>query len=130
MTFALPANHICDQLVGPFYDTAGLIRWWGVSKHAVTKAASTGTVIACQRDGGGWVYPTWQFTNETGTVHPDLLTLWLILRATGDPWTCALWLRAPQGQLCNRTIADWIIDGNPLDDVLPLARAAANTWGR
>lgn len=85
MTSALPTSHICDHLVGPYYDTAGLTQWWGGNKQAITKAASTGTVIACQLDEGGWVYPTWQFTDDAGTMHPDLLTLWSILRATGDP---------------------------------------------
>ncbi|WP_186626586.1 hypothetical protein [Rhodococcus sp. BP22] len=79
MTSALPTSHIYDQLVGPFYDTAGLTQWWGLSRQAIAKAAAAGTVIACQLDGGGWVYPTWQFT-ESGTVHPDLLTLWSTLR--------------------------------------------------
>ncbi|MBF0662195.1 MULTISPECIES: hypothetical protein [unclassified Rhodococcus (in: high G+C Gram-positive bacteria)] len=125
MTAALP--HVYDQLIGPFYDTAGLTQWWGVSRQAVNKAVATGSVIACQLDGGGWVYPTWQFT-DTGTVHPHLLTLWRTLRDAADPWTCAVWLRSPQPELDDRTAADWIVDGHPLDAALELARADAQRW--
>ena len=38
MTAALPVSHGYDQLVGPFYYTAGLTQWWGVSRQAISKA--------------------------------------------------------------------------------------------
>ncbi|MDV6305359.1 hypothetical protein R3P93_22575 [Rhodococcus cerastii] len=31
MVAALPTSHPYDRLVGPFYDTAGLTKWLGVS---------------------------------------------------------------------------------------------------
>ncbi|ORI18336.1 hypothetical protein [Rhodococcus sp. 1168] len=127
MTSALPTSHIYDQLVGPFYDTAGLTKWCGVSRQTIAKAASTGTVIACQLDGGGWVYSTWQFT-ESGTVHPDLLALWSTLRMSGDPWTCAAWLRSPQAGLDDRSAVRWVEEGRPVEDVLELARADMRRW--
>ena len=127
MAAALPTIHISDRLVGPFYDTTGLAQWRGVSRQAINKAVAAGTVIACQRDGGQWVYPTWQFT-DTRTVHPHLITLWSTLRGAADPWTCAIWLRSPQPQLGDRSAADWVIDGQPLDPALMLARADAQRW--
>ena len=127
MTSALPTSHIYDQLVGPFYDTSGLTQWWGVSRQAVAKASSTGTLIACRLDGGGWVYPTWQFT-DSGTVYPDLLTLWSTLRAAADAWTCATWLRSPLADLDVRCAAQWVAEGRPIEPVLELARADARRW--
>lgn len=127
MISALPTSHIYDQLVGPFCDTDGLTQRWGLSRHAIAKAASIGTVIGCQLDGGRWVYPTWQFT-ESGTVHPDLLTLWSTLRASGDPWTCAAWLRSPQSGLDERSAVCWVEEGRPVEDVLELARANVRRW--
>lgn len=62
MVAALPASHVHDQLVGPFYDTKGLTQWWGKSRQAVNKAVAACAVIACRFDAGHWVYPTWQFT--------------------------------------------------------------------
>ncbi|WP_137723124.1 hypothetical protein [Prescottella subtropica] len=127
MISALPASGVYDQLVGPFYDTAGLTRWRGVSRQAVNKAVTAGTVIACRLDDGQWVYPTWQFTPE-GTVAPHLITLWKTLRAAADPWTCAVWLRTPQPGLDGVAAVDWIADGHPVDPVLALARADAQRW--
>lgn len=127
MAAALPTIHIYDQLVGPFYDTAGLTQWRGVSRQAINKAVAAGTVIACQLEGSGWVYPTWQFT-DSQTVHPHLITLWQTLRESADPWTCAVWLRSPQEELGDRSAVDWIIDGRPVDTALELARADAQRW--
>ena len=127
MAACLPTTHVYDQLVGPFYDTAGLTQWRGMSRQAIHKAAAANNLIACQLEGGQWVYPTWQFT-DTGSVRPDLITLWKTLRAAADPWTCAIWLRSPQPELDDRTAADWIIDGHPLGTALELARADAQRW--
>ncbi|PZU04715.1 MAG: hypothetical protein DI630_00955 [Gordonia sp. (in: high G+C Gram-positive bacteria)] len=127
MAAALPSSHIYDQLIGPFYDTSGLTQWWGVSRQAVAKSVAAGTIIACRLDGGGWVYPTWQFT-DSGTVHPDLITLWSTLRGAADPWTCATWLRSPQSDLDDRTAVDWVVAGHPLEPALKLARADAQRW--
>lgn len=127
MTAALPTVGVYDKLVGPFYDTAGLTQWRGVSRQAIHKAVAAGTVIACQLDGGRWVYPTWQFT-DSRTTHPHLAALWSTLRATADPWNCAIWLRTPQPELGDRSAVDWVTEGHPLGPVLELARADAHRW--
>ncbi|BBE48934.1 MULTISPECIES: hypothetical protein [Rhodococcus] len=127
MTAALPSSHVYDHLVGPFYDTTGLTQWRGVSRQAINRAVSAGTVIACRLDGGQWGYPTWQFT-DSQTVHPHLIALWQTLRESADPWTCAIWLRSPQEELGDRSAADWITSGHPVDPALELARADAQRW--
>nr|WP_197523653.1 hypothetical protein [Rhodococcus sp. 008] len=40
MAAAPPTNHVCDQLIGPFYDTTGLTLWWGVSRQVVDTAVA------------------------------------------------------------------------------------------
>jgi len=127
MAAALPTGHFYDRLVGPFYDTSGLTQWRGVSSPVINEAAAAGNLIACQLDGGQWVYPIWQFT-EARTVHPHLITLWQTLRESADPWTCAIWLRSPQEEFGDRSAADWITDGHSVDTALVLARAAAQRW--
>lgn len=127
MAAALPTTHVYDQLVGPFYDTAGLTSWRGISRQAVNKSVAVGSVIACRLDDGQWVYPTWQFT-DAGTVHPRLITLWKALRSAADPWTCAVWLRSPQAELGDRSAADWVTSGHPVEVALELARADAARW--
>ncbi|MBV6755462.1 MULTISPECIES: hypothetical protein [Rhodococcus] len=127
MAAALPTTHVYDLLVGPFYDTGGLTRWWGISRQAVNKAVAAGTVIACRLDDGQWVYPTWQFT-DARTVHPHLIALWKALRTAADPWTCAVWLRSPQPELGDRTAVDWVTTGRSVEEPLALARADAERW--
>lgn len=127
MSAALPTSHVYDQIVGPFYDTAGLTRWWNISRQAVSKKVAANTLIACQLDDGQWVYPVWQFTGS-GTAHPALIEVWRVLRAAADPWTCAMWLRAPQEMLGGKTAADWLTADNPAEPVLVAARADAQRW--
>ncbi|RZL76975.1 MAG: hypothetical protein EOP32_26730 [Rhodococcus sp. (in: high G+C Gram-positive bacteria)] len=127
MSAALPTHHVYDQVVGPFYDTAGLTRWWKVSRQAVSKKVATNAVIACQLEEGHWVYPVWQFTSS-GTVDPTLMQVWRVLRAGADPWTCALWLRAPQDALGGKTASGWLTEGGRVDPVLTAARADVQRW--
>lgn len=124
---ALPTINFYEQLVGPFYDTASLALWRGVTRQAIDKAVSAGAVIACRVESGQWVYPMWQFT-ETRTVHPHLISLWSVLRTAGDPWTCAVWLRSPQSEFGDRSAVDWISEGRPVDAVLAIARVDAQRW--
>ena len=127
MTAALPTHHVYDQIVGPFYDTAGLTRWWNVSRQAVSKKVAANTLIACRLEEGQWVYPVWQFTSS-GTVHPALVQVWRILRAAADPWTCAMWLRAPQDALGGQTAVQWLTDDGSVEPVTTAARADAQRW--
>lgn len=127
MSAALPSAHVYDRVVGPFYDTAGLTRWWRVSRQAVSKKVATNAVIACRLEDGQWVYPTWQFT-DSGAVHPALVEVWRILRGGADAWTCALWLRTPQESLDGQCAADWLLADGPVDAVRAAARADAQRW--
>ncbi|WP_430332606.1 hypothetical protein [Rhodococcus sp. ACT016] len=127
MSAALPASHVYDRIVGPFYDTAGLTRWWRVSRQAVAKKVATNAVIACRLEDGQWVYPTWQFTGS-GAVHPALVEVWRLLRGAADAWTCALWLRTPQDGLDGTSAADWLLADGPVDPVRAAARADAQRW--
>ncbi|EHI41270.1 hypothetical protein OPAG_08092 [Rhodococcus opacus PD630] len=127
MSAALPTHHVYDQVVGPFYDTAGLTRWWKVSRQAVSKKVATNAVIACRLEEGQWVYPVWQFT-RSGTVRPDLVQVWRVLRSGADPWTGAMWLRAPQDALAGKSAVQWLTDNGSVDTVLTAARADVQRW--
>ncbi|MGF7120452.1 hypothetical protein [Rhodococcus sp. BE178] len=127
MSAALPTSHVYDQIVGPFYDTSGLTRWWRVSRQAVSKKVATNALIACRLDDGQWVYPVWQFT-AGGAAHPALVEVWRILRGAADAWTCALWLCTPQDALDGRSAADWLVSDGPVEPVRVAARADAQRW--
>lgn len=124
-----PSSDRTFDSFGPFYDTAGVARWWGVSSEELGEAVATGAVLACQLADGRWVYPVWQFTTER-IVNPSLLKLWKTLRiGDADPWTCLTWLQSAQLELGGRSATEWINDGLPLETPLTVARADATRWG-
>ncbi|MCF8611696.1 hypothetical protein L5G28_16240 [Gordonia sp. HY285] len=130
MVSALPTSNVYDQLGGPFYDTAGLTTWLGLSKQALAKRVKVGSVIACQLDDyrGTWVFPTWQFTDDR-TVLAGLSDVWRILcPAADDPWMALFWLRARHPALGGAAPVDWLIAGGDLATVVAEARNDAERW--
>lgn len=129
-----PVHLDLDEAVGPFYDTNGLSEWIGASRQALDGKRKRNSIIACQLEGGRWVYPTWQFDDE-GSPHQDLIAVWRTLRGpaerpNADPWTCALWLRSPHPELNDRTPADSLLSGGHRERVHVLARRDAARWAR
>ncbi len=126
MSAALPTSHVYDQIVGPFYDTAGLTRWWRVSRQAVSKKVATNAVIACRLDDGQWVYPTWQFT-DGGAVHRHSSRCGASCappRTHGWP-RCGCAPRRTGWTAGPRRLAP---GGGPIDPVRAVARADAQRW--
>ncbi|WP_182349059.1 hypothetical protein [Tomitella gaofuii] len=119
--------HPFDEAAGPFYDSAGLEKWFDISRQAIDKRVRAGKLIAAQLDGGRRVYPAWQFTPEA-QVHPALLPTWRILRAHGDPWTAILWLTTPNPTLDGDSAADWLTAGRDPKPVEAAARADSARW--
>lgn len=129
-----PAPSVLDDHVGPFYDTSGLRSWTGTSRQAIHAKVQRNRLISCQLEDGSWVYPVWQFDGR-GTAKPALVDVWRELRGPAehphaDPWTCALWMRAPHPDLDGMTPVEWIEDGRPAEAVLELARYDAARWAR
>jgi hypothetical protein len=128
MAAVLPTAEPYDSVCGPFYDTAGLVAWLGLSRQAVHHRAKAGLVLGCPTEDGRTVYPAWQFT-EDGTTIPHLAEVLGALRAgTDSPWTQALWLCAPAEELDGSTPAEWLAAGNDAAPVLVAARADAARW--
>jgi hypothetical protein len=128
MAAVLPTPEPYDSVCGPFYDTAGLVTWLGLSRQAVHHRAKAGLVLGCKTADGRTVYPAWQFTEEGATI-PYLAEVLGVLRAgTDSPWTHALWLGAPANDLDGSTPAEWLTAGNDPARVLAAARADAARW--
>jgi len=119
-----------EELVGPFYDTAGLRAWLGVSRQAVLERVKTHTLLGMQTGDRTWVYPAWQFRKTgNGETIPHLAEVLRILaKAIDDPWTWALWLQAPDEDLDGMTSAQWLESGRDPAPVLAEARADAARW--
>lgn len=130
MVSALPHSHVFDEIAGPFYDTAGLTRWLGITRQALHQKAVKHAILACPLADGGTVYPAWQFL-PNGTALPALTEVLTILReADDDPWMAALWLQAPSEPLDDHRPSSWLRDGRDPQRVLDMARDTAESWKR
>ena len=116
MAATLPvAAHPFDVELGPFYDTTGLSRWWGVSRQALADRVRRGTLLACRTADGHLVYPAFQFARD-GAVRPGIAeAVAVFARAGVDGWTAAVWLTTPSTAF----------DGDSAVDHLVVHRASA-----
>ena len=129
MVASLPTSHDFDGISGPFYDTAGLSRWLGISRQAVHQKVAKRTLLACpMANGGGNVYPVWQFLPNGATIPSLADVLRVLADGTDDSWMIALWMQAPSKLLEGDNASDWLRKGGDPQRVLSLARDIAARW--
>lgn len=123
----LPAEEMMTAKAGPFYETATLVEWLGVSKQLLCERVSKRELLAVQDSAGRSYYPDRQFA-EDGTVVPGLREV-LDALATGaqTPWTWALWLAGTSRALSGQTAGDALKNGDT-DLVLQAAWRDAARW--
>jgi hypothetical protein len=128
MAAVLPLGHVYDEISGPFYDTAGLTRWLGISRQALHQQVARHAVLACPLQDGGVVYPAWQFL-PNGTTIPALAEVLSALSdGTDDAWMIALWMQAPSEHLGGARPSEWLRDGGDPQQVLAMTRDVASRW--
>lgn len=110
MTATLPrAAHPLDVELGPFYDTAGLSGWWGVSRQALADRVRRGTLLACRTSDGHLVYPAFQFARD-GSVRPGIVdAVAVFARHRVDGWTAAVWLTTPSPAFDDHSAVDHLV---------------------
>lgn len=110
MTAALPrAAHPLDVELGPFYDTAGLSGWWGVSRQALADRVRRGTLLACRTADGHLVYPAFQFARD-GSVRPGIVdAVAVFARQRVDGWTAAVWFTTPSPAFDHGSAVDHLV---------------------
>ncbi len=128
MVAALPLGHPFDEVAGPFYDTAGLGRWLGVSRQAVHQRAARRAILGCPLADDTTVYPVWQFLDNGATLPGLAAVLAELAEGSDDAWMAALWLRASNEQLDGASPADWLGDGGETAPVIEAARRVAAGW--
>ena len=119
------------SLVGPFYDTAGVRGWLGITSVDLDERRAHHTILACSTADGRQIFPTWQFGAD-GKLLPGLRdVLETLAGGTDDEWTWALWLtsRVPS-QLDGKSAVQWLAEGQDSSRVLDLARRDALVWTR
>lgn len=119
-----------DDLVGPFYDADGVTGYLGLRADELAERIATNEIIWAPLANGTPVFPTWQF-DEDDRVPSGLLRVWQTLRRGADPWTAALWMRAPSPDLGGVTAVGYLAaDASParLEYVTMLADLDSERW--
>lgn len=111
-----------DEL-GPYYDTPGLTRRWGVSRQALKGRRERCTLLGVETDTGSILYPTWQFTPDLEVIPGLAHLLGALHDAAPDGFSKAVWLTAPQPALDGRTAVEWLGQTGDADRLVELARA-------
>ncbi len=121
------SSNIADK-AGPFFDTAGLVAWLGVSRQALDNRVRHRGLLACLSSDNVRLYPTWQFLHD-GTTVPGLRDVLRALNTgTRDSWTWALWMAGENPDLDGRTARDWLVDGGDPEPVIASAQRTAGQW--
>ena len=79
-------------------------------------------------DGGGVVYPTWQFLDSGATIPSLAEVLATLAEGTDDAWMIALWMRAPSENLDGGHPSEWLRKGRDPQRVIAMARQVASSW--
>lgn len=128
MAASLPASHRYDDISGPFYDTAGLVKWLGISRQAVHQKVAKHALLGCPTADGSTLFPTWQFLPNGATIPALAEVLAVLAEGTDDPWMIALWMQAPSALLDGHRASGWLRRGGDPQRVLTIARDTAARW--
>ena len=132
MLAALPSVHPLDQPLGPFYDTAGLVAWLGISRQALFDRVRRGTVLACRTADGHLVYPSLQF-GRNGAVRPGVQeAVGAFSRRGVDGWSVGAWLTTPSELFDGHSAVDYLVvhrsSPTAVSRVAAAAVADASQW--
>lgn len=126
MLAAVPWAHPWDAQIGPFYDTAGLTRYLGVSKQALADRVARRRLLAVMVD-GRMLYPARQFAGRQ--LIPGLAdTLAEFHGVPVDGWAIAAWLTTPAAALDGTTPLEWLTERRPAGAARTLAAEHAARW--
>jgi hypothetical protein len=106
MAASIPAVNELDDAVGPFYDTAGLVKWLGISKQGIAYKVENRSLLGVRSSDAHWLYPAYQFTDH-GELLPRLKEILdAIDPENSNPWSTAIWLNQPMEKLGGKTPAE------------------------
>lgn len=134
MLDAIPATHPFEEL-GPFYDTAGVSRWLGITRQALHQKVKAGQLLALTTGDGQRLYPAWQFAPDGRPLTGLVDVLRVLNPAAADAWTVAVWLTRPLETSGGRSAVDVMRSLKPVgprgpewDGLIAEAREDASRW--
>lgn len=117
------------KAIGERYDTTAVTDLLGVSRQALHKRSTNGTILGVPGKGTTW-FPTWQFDLAAREVRPVVARIIATFRdqlGTFDPLAIAAWATTRQDDdLDGSTPEDWVLTGRDEDQVVEAARRAAS----
>ncbi len=122
-----------SRIVGDRLDTTQVSRLLGITRQALAKRQSTGSLLGLPGDGTTW-YPTWQFDTNEARIRPEVRDLIGAFRDRlddVDPLAIAAWAATPQDEdLAGETPAQWLRAGRDPDQLRDAAERAASRLSR
>lgn len=116
-----------DEIVGPFYDSAGVALRLRVPNGTVQEQAGLHKLLGCLTAEGTLVFPTFQFGDGDLPLDGLANVLATMAEGTRDSWQVALWLRTPSKQLKGQSPHAMLVEGN-VEAVERLAQQTAARW--
>ena len=119
-----------DDLVGPFYDIAGVTGYLALRAGELAELIAVNEIIWAPLANGTPIFPAWQFDLDV-RVRSGLLRVWQTLRRGADPWTASLWMRAPAADLGGLTAVGYLAadaSDTRLEYVTMLADLDSERW--
>ena len=125
----LVAPYQWARIVGEKLDTATVAQLLGVTRQAINKRISAGSLIGVPGRGTTY-FPSWQFNFERGTIRPETRLIVSAFREQleeADPYLIMSWVRTPQDEdLEGLTPVQWIQKGKESERLVEAARRAAS----
>jgi hypothetical protein len=124
------APAVWRRAVGGLLTTGEVVRFLGISRQALHKRVTAGTLIGLPGRGTTY-FPAWQF-DEHGTIRPAVRQITgVFLEEMGrlDPHLIAGWAAAAQEDLDGLSPKEWLEKGNSDEQIVEAATRAAARLG-
>ena len=112
--------------VGERWETSTAAEFLGVTRQALHKRCSNGTVLGLPGRGTTW-YPIWQFDLDHHRVRPEVADIVAAFRRAVDPLDpliVASWATTSQPEL-GMAPEEWLAAGKDPDELVQVARRSA-----
>jgi len=118
-----------SRLVGDRIDTSEAAELLGVTRQALSKRQTSGSLLGLPGRGTTW-YPTWQLDIDKKAIRSEVRHIIGAFRDSlgkeADPFLIASWASTAQHEdLGGLSPAEWLAQGNDLDDLRQAAQRTA-----
>ena len=117
------------RMVGDRIDTSEASELLGVTRQALSKRQTSGSLLGLPGRGTTW-YPTWQLDIDKKEIRPEVRHIIGAFRDSlgkeADPFLIASWASTAQHEdLDGLSPAEWLTQGNDLEDLRQAAQRTA-----